>query len=77
MTSWWNDFVANTEMIKLAIEEKDINENLRLRMEEYLERLLSTLYTIRHGLNKDINQLIDNSEDLLTQKHLRKLELLK
>jgi len=60
-----------------AIERKDPNENLKRRMEEYLERLLPTLYIIKYGLDKDINKLIEDSEDLLTQKHLRKLELLK
>ena len=45
-------------------------------MEEYLERLLSTLYIIRHVMDKDINELIDNSESVLTSRHLRKLSLL-
>ena len=48
-------------------------ENLRPRMGKYLERLLPTLYIIRHELDKDINKLIDDSEILLTKKHIRKL----
>ncbi len=76
MLPWWNNFVTSTKLIKLSIEEKDPNENLKRRMEEYLEHLLPTLYIIRHGLKLDINCLIDKSEMNLTQKHLRKMELL-
>ena len=77
MLPWWKYFVCKTETMKLDIRKKYVNANLRRRMEEYLEWLLPIFYIIRHGLNKDINQIIDNSESLLTQKHLRKLELLK
>lgn len=77
MLSWWAAFVCNAEKIKLDIVKKDANENLKRRMEEYLERLLPTLYVIRHGLNLDINKLIDSIENSLSQKHLRKLELIR
>lgn len=77
MLPWWTAFICNTEKTKLDIEKKDVNANLKRRMEEYIERLLPTLCIARHGLNIDFNKLIDNSENLLTQKHLRKLELLK
>ena len=46
-------------------------------MEEYLERLLPTFFVIRHGLDKDINKLVDNSENELKRKHLNRLGLIK
>jgi len=58
------------------VDKKDVNTNQRQRLKEYIVRLLPTLYIVRHGLDLDMNELIDNSEYLLTQKHLRKLESL-
>ena len=73
---WWEQFIDGADSIKLEIE-KGNNGDLAKRLEQYLERLLPTLYIIRHGLGKDINQLIDESEDKLTQKHIRKMDILK
>ena len=74
MLPWWIAFVCNAEKIKLDIEKKDINADLRRRMEEYFERLLPTLYLIKYGLGADINVEVDKAYPKLTQKHLRKLE---
>lgn len=74
--SWWKDFLNGVDKTTLKIDRVDYKKNIRVRLRNYLDRLLPTLYIMRHGLDIDFNNLIDNSEVMLTQKHLKKLQLL-
>jgi len=74
--SWWSTFIGDSEKVCLNIDKRNANEDLKIRLENYFKRLLPTLYIIRHGLAKDINKIIDNSDHLLNQKHLKKLEFI-
>jgi len=73
---WWDSFVGNSEKIHLDMASKNPNEELKRRLENYLVRMLPTLYVIRHGLDKDINKIVDVSEYLLNKKHIEKLKIL-
>lgn len=71
----WREFIGNSEKINISIN-KEVNENIKIKLERYFETLIPTLYIIRHGLNKNLNNIVDNSLDKLTSKHLYKLKLI-
>ena len=74
---WWSDFVAGLNAVKLSKPEMNTDEKLKSNLISFYNRLLPTLYLIRHGLDKDINNDVDLSEHLLKFNHKRKLFLLK
>lgn len=75
--SWWNEFVTNTERVKLDIEKKDSTVNLKLKYKSYFERLIPTLYIVKYGLNIDLNHVVENSFEKLKSHHVNKLKKLK
>ena len=50
--------------------------NIEYKLRSYLERLLPTLYIIRHGFNISIDEKIDASKHRLKDQHNHKLKRL-
>ena len=73
LLSWWANFISDTE--RLRIEKTAKSEgNLLVKYKRYLDRLLPTLYLMRHGLGISLDDSVEMAETRLTDRHKAKLK---
>jgi hypothetical protein len=75
LLNWWAGFVGAAERIRIQREDKN-EANLVMRMRDYFERLLPTLYVIRYGLGVSLDDAVETAGIRLTSRHRLKLKRL-
>ena len=76
LLDWWEEFVGGAKKISVN-SKKDTEGALSRRIRDWFDRMIPTLYLVRHGLGVSLDTEIDKSEWRLTNRHSRKLELIR
>jgi DNA relaxase NicK len=74
---WWMRLVGDVEKIKVAtitVEEQHSFE--RSKLTEFYNRLLPTLYLVKHGLGRELEEDVEQASSRLKAKHKARLKRL-